>query len=75
MVLVSFGTAHTSKALEIVDTDPILSLIYKTFAVFEREKLQTNNSTKKDRGWRRNHGWKGHKCIEEGCPFLFGLAV
>ena len=48
MVLVSFATAHTSKALEIVDTDTILSLIYKIIAVFEREKLQTNNSTNKD---------------------------
>ena len=55
MLLVSFATAHTSKALEIVDIDTILSLIYKIIAVFEGEKLQTNNSTKKDRGRRRNH--------------------
>ena len=55
MVLVSFVTAHTLRALDIVDTDTILSLIYKIIAVFEGEKFQTNNSTRKDRGWRRNH--------------------
>ena len=48
MVLISFVTAHASRALDIVDTDTILSLIYKIIAVFEREKLQTNNSTNKD---------------------------
>ena len=53
--VISFATAHTSKAFEIVDTDTILSLIYKIIAVFEGEKFQTNNSTRKDRGWRRNH--------------------
>ena len=48
MVVVSFATAHTSRALDIVDTDTTLPLIYKIIAVFEREKLQTNNSTNKD---------------------------
>lgn len=40
-------------------------------AVFKREKLQTNDSSSKGRGWRRNYIWNSYYSTQEGCPLLF----